>query len=224
MSEQNISSEYNYAETVNSMNLLPAIDSGIIGHSPLEHADFSSVAAAQTELQSSIELTEMKLFGHIVIRGKPENLAFAEAVESVLGLALPKCLSVNRKETVSIRWISPDEWLVIVPAEQSYQIEHALVAKMQGHCAVVNVSGGQTLLRLQGKDVTKLLQKSMPIDVHDRSFPIGKVVTSVFAKTQAVLSRTGDQEWELVIRRSFADYVWLWIQDSCAEFDLIIRQ
>ena len=224
MSEQNRASEFNYADTVNSMNLLPASDSTIIGHSPLEHADLNTIAAAQAELEGSIELTEMKLLGHIVLRGNANNSAFAEAVESVLGIALPSCLRVNQKDSLSIRWISPDEWLVITPAEDSYAIEQALVNKMQGHCAIVNVSGGQTLLRLRGADVTKLLQKSMPIDVHDKSFPVGKVVTSVFAKTQAVLSRTADEQWELVIRRSFADYVWLWIQDSCSEFKLVLRQ
>jgi len=38
-----------------------------------------------------------------------------------------------------------------------------------------------------------------------------------------VIRRTGEQQWELVIRRSFADYVWLWLQDACAEYGLVVR-
>ncbi|TNF08513.1 MAG: sarcosine oxidase subunit gamma, partial [Pseudomonadales bacterium] len=29
--------------------------------------------------------------------------------------------------------------------------------------------------------------------------------------------------WELVIRRSFADYFWLWLQDACAEYGLAVE-
>ncbi len=60
-------------------------------------------------------------------------------------------------------------------------------------------------------------------DVHDRNFPVGKVVTTVFAKTQAVIRRTGDKNWELVVRRSFADYTWLWLQDACKEYGLVVK-
>ncbi|MDI3326661.1 sarcosine oxidase subunit gamma family protein, partial [Pontibacterium granulatum] len=34
--------------------------------------------------------------------------------------------------------------------------------------------------------------------------------------------RKGDTEFELVVRRSFADYIWLWIQDASREFGLVI--
>ncbi len=224
MSDQNNRAEFIYAQTINSMDQRPVSDSGIEGRSPLKHADLDTQATAHQGEFGTVQLTELELLGHIVLRGKLSNPGFTQGVERALGLALPDTLKMVEKEQVSIRWISPDEWLVVVPGERSYEIEQALVNEVQGHCAVVNVSGGQTILRLSGSDVQKLLQKSVPLDVHPRSFPIGKVVTTVFAKTQAVLSRSSEQQWELVIRRSFADYVWLWLQDSCAEFKLVIKQ
>lgn len=223
MSDQTIAAAdtaFDYAQTISAMDQRPLAEAAIAGHSPLEHADLSSVAKAQQSDTGSVLLTELKLRGHLVVRGKLDNAHFTSGVESVLGMALPGTLTFVAKEGVSIRWISPDEWLIVTPPERSFEIEQALVNAVKGHCAIVNVSGGQTILRLQGADVQKVLQKSVPLDVHDRQFPVGKVVTSLFAKSQAVISRTGDSQWELVIRRSFADYVWLWLQDCSAEFKL----
>ena len=117
----------------------------------------------------------------------------------------------------------PDEWLVILPGNQAFEVERELRANMDGHYAIVNVSGGQTVLTLSGIDAVKVLKKSTPYDVHDCNFPVGKVVTTVFAKTQAVIRRTGEKNWELVVRRSFADYTWLWLQDACKEYGLVIK-
>ncbi len=57
-------------------------------------------------------------------------------------------------------------------------------------------------------------------DVHPSNFPVGKAVGSIFAKSQCVIRHTGEDTWELVVRRSFADYFWLWLQDASAEYGL----
>jgi len=124
---------------------------------------------------------------------------------------------------ISIRWISPDEWLVIAPGTLVFDLEKKLREAIDGHCSIVNVSGGQTVITLSGKDAVNVLKKSTGYDIHDRNFPVGKVVTSTFAKTQTVIRRTGAESWELVVRRTFADYVWLWLQDACAEYGLTVK-
>jgi len=224
MSEQLSSESNSPAQGVHLMDQCPVEGSDIAGASPLQHADFANLAQAQKANKGGVELTELAMRTHLVLRGKAQNSGFFTAIEAVLGMALPGVLKMHSNGELSIRWISPDEWLVIAPGARGFEIEQALVNAVQGHCAIVNVSGGQTLLRLTGENVLQVLQKSVPLDVHPRVFPVGKVVTGVFAKTQAVISRTDEALWELVIRRSFADYVWLWLQDSCAEYDLVIKQ
>ena len=88
---------------------------------------------------------------------------------------------------------------------------------------MVNVSGGQTLLELSGPKVRELLMKSTSYDVHPSNFPVGKAVGTVFAKSQLVIRHTGEDTWELVVRRSFADYFWLWLQDASAEYGLAVE-
>jgi sarcosine oxidase subunit gamma len=190
--------------------------------SPLFHVGFTEMAA-QAQSESGVYLQEHALLSHLVLRGDPQNEAFKQGVEEVLGLALPERLSHCANDALSITWISPDEWLVIVADDQAFATEQDLREALSGHYAIVNVSGGQTLLELSGEKATQVLMKSTVYDVHDSHFPVGKAVTTVFAKTQAVIIRKAPDCWQLVVRRSFSDYIWLWLQDSCAEFGLVIK-
>ncbi|MCO4758630.1 MAG: sarcosine oxidase subunit gamma, partial [Oceanospirillaceae bacterium] len=153
----------------------------------------------------------------------PNNADQLAAVERVLGMALPlQPLTSVEKGEVSIRWMSPDEWLIIVPGLKAFDVETRFRDEMDGHYSLVNGSGGSTVLELSGDDVVEMLKKCTPIDLHPSEFPVGKVVSTVFAKSTAVIRRTGEKQFELVIRRSFSDYLWLWIQDASREFGLVV--
>ncbi|WP_020681847.1 sarcosine oxidase subunit gamma [Marinobacterium rhizophilum] len=191
--------------------------------SPLYNADLAT-KARQGAKTGGVTLQEHKLLGHLVIRGSQDNAAFLAGAQAVLGFDLPtQPLTSAESGALSVRWIAPDEWLLIAPGREAFDLENRLREAMSGHIAIVNVSGGQTVLELSGPDARAVLKKSTPYDVHDSNFPVGKVVTSVFAKSQAVIRRTGEQNWELVIRRSFADYLWLWLQDASAEYGLVVK-
>ncbi|MCY1174546.1 Sarcosine oxidase subunit gamma [compost metagenome] len=141
-----------------------------------------------------------------------------------LGLELPVALTVVANDDMSLQWMGPDEWLLIVPGGEEVAVENKLREALAGkHIAIVNVSGGQTLLELSGPKVRELLMKSTSYDVHPNNFPVGKAIGTVFAKSQLVIRRTGDETWELLIRRSFSDYWWLWLQDAAAQYGLSIQ-
>ncbi|MEG0242782.1 MAG: sarcosine oxidase subunit gamma family protein, partial [Pseudomonas sp.] len=173
---------------------------------------------------AGVTLREKKLLGHLTLRGDGHNPEFAAGVHKALGLELPVALTVVANSDMSLQWMGPDEWLLIVPGGQEFAVEQKLRAALEGqHIQVVNVSGGQSLLELRGPNVREVLMKSTSYDVHPNNFPVGKAVGTVFAKSQLVIRRTAEDTWELVIRRSFADYWWLWLQDASAEFGLSIE-
>jgi sarcosine oxidase subunit gamma len=191
--------------------------------SPLHHAEFDTLAARNPRA-GGVLLREIKLMGHLVLRGSQDNASFMNGCADVLGVALPtQPLTSVEKGGVSVRWISPDEWLVVLPGQQAFEVERGLRAAIEGHYSVVNVSGGQTILELSGPNARDVLKKSIPLDVHPSQFPVGKVAGTVFAKSTALVRRSGEDSWELVIRRSFADYIWLWLQDASREYGLVIR-
>lgn len=210
-------SETHPIESVAVMNQLPTSDT-VTGESPLVMASLRDTDKASPSEHSGVIVKEHALLGHLVIRGNASDADFNAAFEQVFGTKLPSKLQCVYLDTLSVRWISPDEWLVICASESAFELENKLREVATGHFAVINVSGGQTLITLSGRHAREVLMKSTSYDVHDVAFPIGKVVTSVFAKTQAVIARKEDDVWELVVRRSFAHYVWLWLQNSCAEF------
>ncbi|HEN8714309.1 MULTISPECIES: sarcosine oxidase subunit gamma [Pseudomonas] len=191
--------------------------------SPLHHADLASLVGKGRK-NAGVTLREKKFLGHLTLRGDGHDPEFAAGVHKALGLELPVALTVVANSEMSLQWLGPDEWLLIVPGGQEFAVEQKLRAALEGqHIQVVNVSGGQSLLELRGPHVREVLMKSTSYDVHPNNFPVGKAVGTVFAKSQLVIRRTAEDTWELVIRRSFADYWWLWLQDASAEYGLSIE-
>lgn len=192
--------------------------------SPLHHAEFGKKVDTRPK-QAGVQLRELALSGHLILRGSQQNPSFMQGCLTVLGLPLPTTPLTSAEEgDISVRWLSPDEWLVVLPMDQLFPVEKALRAEITGHYSVVNVSGGQTILALSGEHAIDVLKKSTVLDLHPREFPVGKVAGSVFAKSSALIRRTGEESWELVIRRSFADYIWLWLQDASREYGLAVTQ
>jgi len=191
--------------------------------SPLHHAGLEQLAG-QGSASAGVTVREKKLLGHLTLRGDAKDSAFAGGVHKALGLELPSALTVVSAGDTSLQWLAPDEWLLIVPGGSEFAVEQKLRDALAGqHISIVNVSGGQTLLELSGPKVREVLMKSTSYDVHPSNFPVGKAVGTHFAKSQLVIRHTGEDTWELLIRRSFSDYFWLWLQDASAEYGLAIK-
>ncbi|MCQ4259801.1 sarcosine oxidase subunit gamma [Stutzerimonas stutzeri] len=193
------------------------------GQSPLHHAGLAELVG-KGRAGAGIRLHEKKLRGHLTLRGDAHDPAFASGIQEALGLQLPTALKLVVNGETSLQWMGSDEWLLIVPQGEEFSAEQRLREALAGqHIQIVNVSGGQTLVELSGEKVRELLMKSTPYDVHPNNFPVGKAVGTHFAKSQLVIRHTAENVWELVVRRSFADYIWLWLQDASAEYGLAIE-
>jgi len=204
--------------TVNVYSQRPT--SGAKAETPLHHADLASLVGKGRK-NAGVTLREKKLLGHLTLRGDGHDPVFAGAVHKATGLELPGALALVSSAQMSLQWMGPDEWLLIVPGGEEVAVEQRLRQAFGDlHVAIVNVSGGQTLLELSGPNVRDVLMKSTSYDVHPENFPVGKAVGTVFAKSQLVIRRTTEHTWELLIRRSFSDYWWLWLQDASAEYGL----
>ena len=213
-------------QTANWFNLYDARpDTEVPAESPLAWS-YQNSGRPSVSQQSRVVLRERAMLGHLILRGGA--IVLDEAVRGVLGFGLPgrpNTLSQDESGQRSIQWLSPDEWLLIVPGGEEFTLEGQLREALGGardtsvkHYAIVNVSGGQTLIELEGDKARELLMKSTPYDVHPDAFPVGKGVTTVFAKANLILRRTAEERWELVLRRSFADYCYRWILDAGAEY------
>jgi len=146
-------------------------------------------------------------------------------VGGVMGDALPMVPNtLTDVNGITIYWLGPDEWLIVTPDDRRKSVEHRLRAALATlHFAVTDVSGGQTALHLHGRHVRDVLAKGCPIDFHPRVFGIGQCAQSHLGKAAVLIGQIEEQPYfELIVRRSFADYLWTWLESAAEEYGLEI--
>lgn len=197
----------------------------IATESPLAYSRQRSGAPAITA-SSQVMLRERPFQGHLILRGGA--IVLDEALRHVLGLSLPNQphgLNHDDSGERSVQWLAPDEWLLIVPGGEECSLETRLRDALgDAHVSIVDVSGGQTVIDIEGEMAHAVLMKSTHYDVDPTVFPVGKGVTTGFAKTSAILRRSSASRWELVVRRSFADYLYRWLLDAGEEYGIGVER
>jgi sarcosine oxidase, subunit gamma len=95
-------------------------------------------------------------------------------------------------------------------------LQQALEAGLVGiHSQVVDNSGGFTWVTLQGANVIDLLHHCTVYDAE--SLAVDHVVGTTFGKMTTLLLRNNDG-YHLVLRRSFADYIWRLLERSAEPY------
>ncbi|HRA61567.1 MAG TPA: sarcosine oxidase subunit gamma family protein [Burkholderiaceae bacterium] len=159
-------------------------------------------------------LAEIPFVDMLNLRGDAQDPHFARAVLEVTGLHLPyKPNGASIDPQRQLLWLGPDEWLLKLRDRQGPAVMAALQTALHGkHSAVVDVGHGNTTLLLQGPASADLLARGCPLDLHPRVFPTGALAQSHIAKASAtVLCLYAGIQYEITVRRSFADYLARWL-------------
>ena len=157
------------------------------------------------------------------LRGNAEETAFREGAASAMGVALPlKPCTISENGLVRVVWVGPDDWFIVGPSGQPEAIALRLREALSGlHYAVTDVSSGYTVLHLSGRPVRDVLAQGCPLDLHPRAFERGACAGSHFFKASIWLWQTDEAPvYELLVVRSYMDYVWLMLERACAECGL----
>ncbi len=166
-------------------------------------------------------IEEKPFLGYLNLRARDNNTGFLAATLKVLGCEPPTAANtVIESGDYRIYWLGPDEWLVVTPAGQQDQVKTELLASLDGvFCAVVDNSSGWTTLHVTGDNAAALLATDCPFDLHPRQFKHGQCAQTRLAKAGMTISPLADGAgFEVIIRRSFADYLLLWLQDAAIAF------
>ena len=113
-------------------------------------------------------------------------------------------------------WLGPDEWLLATGLGKENGIAEHLGKSLSGQChSLVDVTGGQVLLRLGGSHAREVLAKGCTLDLHPRVFKAGQCAQTTLAKTSMLIALIDDAPtFDIIVRRSFAEYAALWLQHS----------
>ena len=197
---------------------------GIRRESPLvefleEHPPVASDASR------GVEMGELAFWGHVNLRGDSGDDAFQAGLEKALGARAPAAPNtVARAGARAIVWLGPDEWLVVSAPEGREGVAERLEEALSGlHVAVNDISSGQTIIRLRGPRARDLLSKGCPLDFHPRAFGVGNCAQSHVGKSNALVIQVDEKPtYDIIVRRSFADYLARWLLHSGMEYDIAV--
>ncbi|MFC3532323.1 sarcosine oxidase subunit gamma, partial [Vogesella facilis] len=175
---------------------------------------------AETVLVDNSQLAranELPLLGYIAIRGELADGAIAAAIAKVSGAALPAAGQFTTGEAGVLLWVSPDELLLVTRRAELAQRLAAFDAAFAGLFAhAVDNSGGLTCVSLSGAEHVTVLRH---MGVYDfESIGVGQAVSTVLGKAGGTVLRLEDDGVFLIIRRSFADYLWLLLRKVAAPY------
>ena len=192
--------------------------------SPLAHLQLS-VRAEERVGSAGIKMTEIPFLEKIVVRGSSDDTAFLTAVEEVVGAVLPiEPNTVNNSsgiEDLRVIWLGPDEWLVV--AREGVIVKDRLENSIKNlhHTAITDVSESRTVIQVSGCQAYDVVSKGCAIDLHPRAFGPGRCAQTMFAKAHVILHQTNVAPvFDIYVHRSFAEYLWFWLEDASAEYGL----
>mgnify|MGYP003648941786 CR=1 FL=1 len=170
----------------------------------------------------ALGIEEKPFLGFLNLRGRPDNKNFLGAASKTLGCDLP--LEANTMVEAGdnrIYWLGPDEWLIVTQQGDQSRIQADLITALGGEfAAVVDNSSGLTLVEITGDNAAALLATDCPLDLHTREFTAGQCAQTRLAKAGMTIAPMRDSGgFEVIIRRSFADYLMLWLLDASIAFD-----
>jgi len=168
------------------------------------------------------EIKEVPFLGYLNLRGRSNNTAFLAAVLKVLGSEPPlEANTMVESGDYRIYWLGPDEWLVITPTDQQGKVQADFKIALAGvFSSVVDNSSGLTMLEITGDNAANLLATDCPLDLHPGEFRAGQCAQTRLAKAGMTIAPLRKEAgFEVIIRRSFADYLLLWMQDAALAFE-----
>ncbi len=176
-------------------------------------------------------LAERRFLAKLNLRGDPGNSAFMEAAARELGGFHPRVIPNTAVRTIGfdMLWLGPDEWLVVGPPGTEAAFEARLNAAVGPHGGTVtDVTETRTTILVTGPRARDALAKGCPIDLHSRAFAPGACAQTLVSRVGVLLHRTDDgaahetPRFELHVLRSFADYLWRFLEDAGVEYGVAV--
>jgi sarcosine oxidase, subunit gamma len=184
---------------------------GVWQESPLVGVD-ALLKQHQAAASAAFRLSERPFLELVNLRGDTRDAAFMQAVHSVIGCRPPeKPNTVARGNGYDMVWLGPDEWLVrsatAHDAARTAPLQAKLGTALSGvFASAVDVGSGYTVLEIGGTRTRDVLARGCPLDLHPKLFGEGQCAQSHYFKASMTLLHTGADSFEIVVRRSFADY------------------
>ncbi len=148
---------------------------------------------------------EIGPLGMITLRAKADVPGLEAAVRAAVGTGLPARRQMDWAKDRGCGWMSPDEYLLILPHAEVGRALAGIEAALKGqHFLAVDVSDARAVFRIEGEKADQVLRKLAPADL-DAMAP-GELRRSRIAQVAGAFW-AGEGGYTLVVFRSVAGYV-----------------
>lgn len=163
--------------------------------SALNHAKFDGFAS----------IREIGPLGMITLRAKPDVSGLAEAIRAAVGTDVPAVRKIAVNGEKAAGWMSPDEYLLILPYGETGAALAAIGEALKGqHYLAETVSDARAVFRIEGAKADQVLAKLSPVDF--ATLEANELRRTRAAQVAAAFWKDGDG-FTLVCFRSVASYV-----------------
>lgn len=189
---------------------------------PLDHL---GLAAKQSKnSHGGVSLGTNSFVGIIEIRARWSD-EFADTLEGIAGIRPPKTSpNVGITEDLSIFWMGPNRWWLVGVEHKLPSVEEFLQNLAAFGVAVTEISEAFAVLTLSGEHARDVLSKGCTIDVHPSATQSESVIQTNLAKAQVVIYHPKNNNFEIFVRRSFAEYLWTWLEDASVEYSVTSKK
>ncbi len=150
------------------------------------------------------KVREIGPLGMITLRAKGLK-GLAKAVKAAIGTKVPDTRRIEHAGDNACAWMSPDEYLLILPYAEVSKALSVIAKTLQGdHHLAVDVSDARAVFRIEGPDAHQVLRKLCPVDL-DRMAP-DEVRRTRAAQVACAFWQQGGG-YTLISFRSVAGYV-----------------
>jgi sarcosine oxidase, subunit gamma len=193
--------------------------------SPLAHLSLVARAAASKKDGAGIVMSEIPHRTIVNIRGTASDPAFSSAVQNATGVALPSAANtVATGGARQILWLGPNEWWLTALDGEADALVEALRGAFAGqHATACDVSESRAIIALKGPKAREVLMRGVSLDLHPREFRVGQCAQTGVSRANALIHLVDDTPtYELYVLKSFSDYLWRWLEQVAADFNLAV--
>jgi sarcosine oxidase subunit gamma len=143
------------------------------------------------------------------------------AVENLLGAPWPRKTGAVASGRADIICVGATDWLVQAGESDGAEWLDQLVAAFAGSpFRATNIADALVRIEIEGPEVHDLLSKGCSLDLHPPRFPVGRFARTRFAGMPVIVRCTGTFTFELLVTRSYVDFLLAWLADAELEFQI----
>ena len=163
-----------------------------------------AAALGGASYDGSARLREIGPLGMVTLRAKGLK-GLEKAVKAAVGVKLPAQRRIEVSGAQACAWMSPDEYLLVMPYDGVQAALTAIAKALNGeHHLAVDVSDARAVFRIEGAQTANVLRKLCPVDFE--TLAPSELRRTRAAQVAVALWQDGEG-YTLVCFRSVAGYV-----------------